>query len=137
MDPENNKLKRRTVRKDKEEYHILCDVCGKTAMVFKMGPFLGKRGFVYSGITHETAFPAENLPKVFELLGKNDIKGLHAFLHKDLDVYEGLDAYCPECDKVYCADHMKMEVVMDEDDPAFYDCTYGTCPKGHRRMIDD
>jgi hypothetical protein len=130
-------LKRRIIRKDKEEFHILCDVCSKTAIVFKMGLFLDKRGFVYTGITHETTLDESQMPRVFEFLTNDDLAGLHKFLNKETNMYEGLDAYCPECDKAYCSDHMRTEVVMDEDDPGFYDCTYGTCPAGHRRMIDD
>jgi hypothetical protein len=130
-------LRRRTVRKDKEEFHILCDVCSKTAIVFKMGLFLDKRGFVYTGITHETTLDESQMPTVFAFLTNDDLAGLHKFLNKETNMYEGLDAYCPECDKVYCRNHMRTEVVMDEDDPGFYDCTYGTCPAGHRRMIDD
>jgi len=48
--------------------------------------------------------------------------------------YEGIDAYCPECDRIYCWNHYKLEEEWDE---GFYDCTYGECPKGHKRMIDD
>lgn len=42
--------------------------------------------------------------------------------------------YCPACDRCYCRDHWAMAMEFDE---GFYDCTYGTCPEGHRRMIDD
>jgi len=130
-------LRRRAERVGPEEFHILCDVCGKTAITLKQGIFLGNVGFVYTGITHETTLPMEEMPKVFDFLGKEAVGDLHNYLHEHLDIWEGLDAYCPECDKIYCREHMKMEVVMDEDDPGFYDCTYGTCPNGHRRMIDD
>ena len=42
---------------------------------------------------------------------------------------------CPECDAVYCKAHWgPIEPEMDE---GFYDATYGTCPKGHRIMLDD
>jgi hypothetical protein len=42
--------------------------------------------------------------------------------------------YCPGCDACYCRDHWHAEMEFDE---GFYDCTWGTCPRGHRRMIDD
>jgi hypothetical protein len=130
-------LRRKTVQNGLEEFQVLCDVCGRTAMRFKMGTFLGKLGFVYTGITHETTLPMEDKPKVFGMLGREALSELHRYLKESTTMWEGLDAYCPECDKAYCEEHMRMEVVMDEDDPNFYDCTYGTCPKGHRRMIDD
>jgi len=138
MGMENGKqLRRQAVRIGKDEYQVLCEVCGRTAFVFKVGDFLGKIGFVFTGITHETTIPMEERPKVFELLERNAIGELHDHLKGHTTIWDGLDAYCPECDKVYCADHWRTEVVMDEEWSDFYDCTYGTCPKGHRRMIDD
>lgn len=45
--------------------------------------------------------------------------------------------YCTACDRVYCYDHWIMEIQFDDDFPGWYDCTYGICPQGHRRLIDD
>ncbi len=45
--------------------------------------------------------------------------------------------YCRKCGKCYCIDHWLCEVRYDDDFDDFYDCTYGTCPEGHRKMIDD
>jgi hypothetical protein len=46
--------------------------------------------------------------------------------------------YCPECDAVYCKDHWRMQMEFEDDPlPGWYDCTWGTCPHGHRRMVDD
>ncbi|HET7229602.1 MAG TPA: hypothetical protein VFJ16_06340 [Longimicrobium sp.] len=42
--------------------------------------------------------------------------------------------YCPECKACYCRDHWRQWMEFDE---GFYDCTYGTCPRGHTRMLDD
>jgi hypothetical protein len=42
--------------------------------------------------------------------------------------------WCPACPASYCHRHWTTEIVMDE---GFYDCTYGTCPSGHRTMLDD
>lgn len=43
--------------------------------------------------------------------------------------------WCPKCLAVYCKDHWHpIDPVMDE---GFYDATYGTCPRGHRVMLDD
>ena len=49
-------------------------------------------------------------------------------------IEEGIDAYCPACDRIYCRDHYLMDVEYDD---GFYDCTRATCPGGHRRMVDD
>ncbi|MBX3016031.1 MAG: hypothetical protein KF832_31205 [Caldilineaceae bacterium] len=45
--------------------------------------------------------------------------------------------YCPTCQQVYCYTHWTLETTADDDFPGWYDCTYGTCPQGHRRLIDD
>ena len=43
--------------------------------------------------------------------------------------------WCPECEAVYCREHWApIEPTTDE---GFYDATYGTCPRGHRVMLDD
>ncbi|HEY9777006.1 MAG TPA: hypothetical protein V6C81_24790 [Planktothrix sp.] len=43
--------------------------------------------------------------------------------------------YCESCSLPYCEHHWGApDVVFDE---GYYDCTYATCPKGHRIMIDD
>lgn len=45
-----------------------------------------------------------------------------------------LPSYCPECKASYCRSHWRTQVVFDE---GFYDCTYGFCPAGHRKKLDD
>ena len=42
--------------------------------------------------------------------------------------------YCPECARVYCVDHWKVIPVYDGD---FFDCSYGYCPEGHKRLVED
>lgn len=54
----------------------------------------------------------------------------------DIDV-EYAPFYCPNCETSYCEREWTEELVWDEDDPGFLDATYGTCPRGHRRMLFD
>ena len=42
--------------------------------------------------------------------------------------------FCLQCQKAYCADHWRMNLVFDD---AYYDCTDGVCPEGHEQMLDD
>jgi hypothetical protein len=42
--------------------------------------------------------------------------------------------YCPDCELNYCAKDWDTHVMLDD---GFYDCTMGTCPNGHRHMVDD
>jgi hypothetical protein len=45
--------------------------------------------------------------------------------------------YCPQCERVYCVKHWSITPVFDDDFPGWYDSSYGICPKGHRRLVDD
>ena len=42
--------------------------------------------------------------------------------------------YCAQCARVYCRNHWKVLPVYDGD---FFDCSYGYCPEGHKRLIED
>ena len=84
-------------------------------------------------ITYETSLNIALANDLFSILQKKDLLGVHNFMKK-YHSYEGVDAYCPECNKIYCWEHYN---AREEFDDGFYDCTYGECPNGHRRMIDD
>jgi len=125
----------RVIKVSKSEYHLPCSICGKISVKFKIGPdWLDKHeSLVYSGITHSRSLSKKLAIPLFEILDNEDISGVHQFMLKHHS-FEGLDAYCPECDKVYCWEHYN---AREEYDDGFYDYTYGECPNGHRRMIDD
>ena len=50
---------------------------------------------------------------------------------------EFVPAWCPTCGASYCQVHWDLEMVVADDHPGWYEATYGTCPEGHRRKIDD
>lgn len=126
----------RVVRVSDEEYTLPCSVCGQPAVLFyKAGPEEKiLEGFICAGITRSFGLGSEHEKKVLEWLAAGDLDSVHKYLANDLDVDGGLDAYCPECDRVYCYFHFNVQREWDE---GFYDCSYGTCPKGHRRLVDD
>lgn len=83
----------------------------------------------------ELAF--EDAPALFGLLAKHDVDGAHHYLYdKYARTYDvmGIDAYCPECQTTYCGLHYNAQEEFDE---GFYDCTYGVCPRGHKRLLND
>ena len=125
----------RVIKKSNHEYQLLCSICGEIAVDFKIGigQFDKEEKLLYRGIIIGTSLNKGLAEEVFEILGNEDLTRVHEFM-KNHHSYEGVDAYCPECDKIYCWNHYKLEEEWDE---GFYDCTYGECPKGHRRMIDD
>jgi hypothetical protein len=73
----------------------------------------------------------ERQPRVRAILETLDVRGLYALND------EWASFYCPSCGRSYCADHWQLDVRYDDDFSGWYDCTYGTCPMGHRRMVDD
>ena len=117
------------------EYHLPCSLCGKISVEYKIGfgRFDDLESLVYSGITHSRSLRKDLANELFKNLKKKNILGVHQFM-QSYHSSEGLDAYCPLCDKIFCWEHYN---VREEYDDGFYDCTYGTCPNGHRRMIDD
>lgn len=119
----------------KTMYQIPCSICGKIAIEFKIGygRFDKEESLVFSGITHSRSFSKKLSSKIFKILKAQNLKAAHEFMIQYYG-YEGLDAYCPECDKIYCREHYNARVEWDD---GFYDCTMGTCPRGHERLIDD
>ncbi len=132
---ETDKHIERVIRVSDSEYHLPCSVCGKISVECKIGygRFDEHESLVYSGITHSKSIRKNLASKLFNLLKKEDLAKVHLFM-KDNLCFEGIDAYCPECDKIYCWEHYNARVEYDD---GFYDCTCGECPAGHRRMIDD
>jgi hypothetical protein len=137
ISPEKTKTKpfEKVLKVSKSEYHLPCSVCGKVSVEYKIGygRFDKHKSLVYSGITHSQSLNKNLADKVFPILKEGDIERTHNYM-KEYMCYEGIDAYCPECDKIYCWEHYNARVEYDD---GFYDCTMGECPDGHRRMIDD
>ncbi|MFX1288056.1 MAG: hypothetical protein ACFFFY_05825 [Promethearchaeota archaeon] len=117
------------------EYYLPCSVCGRKAVEYKIGygRFDELESLVYSGITHSRSLSKALANELFKIFKAEDLLGIHQFMQK-YHSFEGLDAYCPNCNKIYCWEHYN---AREEYDDGFYDCTMGECPAGHRRMIDD
>ena len=48
--------------------------------------------------------------------------------------WEWTPFWCPDCEWSYCDHHWRLDQRFEGP---FYDCTYGTCPEGHRVVLDD
>ncbi len=129
------KTPKRVIKKSDKSYRLPCFICGKIAVEFEIGiaMFDDKETLIYNGITHQSSLSKQLSELLFNILNREALSDLHEFMKKH-HAYEGLDAYCPECDRIYCWEHYN---AREEFDDGFYDCTYGTCPNGHKRMIDD
>ena len=126
----------KVIKVDNEHFELLCAVCGKTAVKFIIDfPIVGdSKDLIYSGITHSKAIGLKHKNKIFQLLTDKKISELHNYLIKYCSFEDGIDAYCPQCDKIYCREHYNVKIVWDN---GFYDYAIGKCPEGHERIIDD
>jgi hypothetical protein len=108
-----------------------CSVCGRTAVTFEAGidSLSGRRALILGGLVRRETVWLYKAGEIFEDLAQGRIGAIHVRLGG-----EGLDAYCPACDRAYCGDHYLM---LPEYDEGFYDCTRGICPEGHKRLVDD
>jgi len=120
---------------DGAEYHLPCAICSEIAFVFRLEipHHASDERLVYKGLTHTSDFERQYASRIFKMLRRHDIAGVHRRM-KFLGAEEGIDAYCPECNKVYCHGHYWLKEIWEE---GFYDCTIGACPEGHKRIVDD
>lgn len=131
---QTNPPRSRVIKIHENEYRLPCVVCGEIAVIFKLGEVLGESDVIYQGITHRTSLDFSMKDALVRCLKDNNIAGIHRLVQKKKSMEDGLDAYCPKCDKIYCKKHYHVTVEWDD---GYYDCSYGTCPEGHRRIIDD
>jgi len=133
-EPQPNPPQSRVLKIDEKEYHLPCMVCGEIAVVFSFGESLGESEVIYKGITHQTSLGRSMNKALIRCLNDQNIAGIHSLVKEKRTMEDGLDAYCPACDKIYCKRHYQ---VTAEWDAGYYDCSYGICPEGHKRIIDD
>ena len=126
----------KVAKKDATTYALPCAKCGNNGIVFLLrpSPKTKKLTLYYSGVLVDTTFTQESAKKIFAWLDDKNLADVHEYLKKGIQTEEGMDGYCPKCDKVYCEDHYDLREVFDQ---GFYDCTYGTCPQDHERIIHD
>ncbi|GAB4315166.1 MAG: hypothetical protein Kow0069_16880 [Promethearchaeota archaeon] len=119
-----------------ERYAILCAACGQKAAEVTVEPFPFEHDpptLVYRGLTFRRALGDDNREAAFAALERGDLEALHELVTRDV-VAEGLDCYCPDCGAAYCREHYDL---LERWDDGFYDCTWGRCPNGHERIVDD
>ena len=116
---------------------FFCDECGGLAATVRLLAPTGEPAEVGSdrwklevnGPVPTTHWVLRDLDALHEALRQGSVTGLAA-----IDP-EYANFRCPECSLIYCKRHW--EPITPEMDEGFYDATYGTCPKGHRIMLDD
>lgn len=107
-----------------------CDLCDQPAATIALAP---------DGLIVVEAL----IGRVTQRIGPADLARVRVILaHRDAPVLYAMNTewasfYCPTCDRSYCRAHWHFDVRYDDDFPGWYDCTYGTCPAGHTRLVDD
>ena len=120
----------RIIQNSDIEYHLPCSVCGEIAVIFSFGAL----DVNIKGITCSATFEGNLKKKIMSCLKKENFAQIHALVRQKKTMEDGLDAYCPDCDKIYCRKHYNVREIYDE---GYYDYSEGTCPNGHNRIIDD
>ncbi len=118
-----------------DEYHLTCAICGEIAFIFRteIPHHCDEQRLIFKGITHTSDITLKYSRAIFKLLKKNNIRKAHELLQQ-FGIEDGIDAFCPECNQIFCHGHFHLKELWEE---GFYDCTVGTCPNGHRRVVDD
>jgi hypothetical protein len=127
------------VRTEEGRRTLLCAGCGATAAIFESGmSYVGLMYFAGLDVNPQR-LPAEAEKELFALIDRQDIAAVDEALPRhapmNTTLRQGIDAYCPTCDALYCKDHSRCREERDSDN--YYDGTTAVCPKGHQRVIDD
>jgi hypothetical protein len=108
-----------------EELAIACDACGARAATLELfDGFFAIKDFVSS----EMRVEPERMEPLRAAMAARDAAGVHAIS------WELAPCFCRACRASYCAACWHGVLVFDD---GFYDCTRGTCPRGHVQTIDD
>jgi len=91
-------------------------------------------------INHDRLVVSEFIGVVYAVVQSSSAEVVKAL--KDVDPFrlyeidhEWAPFYCAHCRHSYCANHWRGLPSFEEG--GWYDCTYGYCPSGHKRIIDD
>lgn len=111
-----------------------CSLCGEQAGGIEFWyADSGNAEVIIRGLVGEAHVPltADSARELASMVGEG-VEALYAYDQ------EWASFYCPPCDRIYCQKHWQLEIEIENDPlPSWYDCTHGTCPKGHRRIVDD
>ncbi|MBV9384722.1 MAG: hypothetical protein JOY82_22805 [Streptosporangiaceae bacterium] len=123
-----------------------CGACGEMAAVVRavgagepvdMGPPLGRQSHDRDGIVVDyfggTAWKLADPATYAAVCAVLSTRAPDPAELRRID-WELAPFYCPDCGLCYCRADWHTYVLFDE---GFYDCTMGTCPAGHRHMVDD
>lgn len=124
-----------------ESFTMPCALCGaEDCASFCVVDFESRHPFYVLSEGPGTGSLVVNHGETLVKLGSEQLRIVRAAIAKQdpkpiLELIDTVDTYCHRCLLAFCSEHWTdFEPVFDD---GFYDCTYATCPKGHRIMIDD
>lgn len=109
---------------------LACAVCGRDAVTFSAIE-LGMRCSTLSPINAGPECRGELALRLAALLDAGDARAVVELLTGPDG--PGCDAYCPECDRVYCKDHYAVETIWSG---SWHEATNATCPISHPREFE-
>jgi len=119
-----------TVRTVADSYTLHCAACGIDAVTYEW-----KDG--------EISYPTLSPVNTYGHVGDDSAERLRKLLEQgnvreaaeliDSKAGPGCAYYCPDCDRVYCKDHLAVET---EWSGSWHTATYATCPLGHRKEFE-
>lgn len=124
-----------------ESFSLPCNLCGHDDCIsFCVVDSNSNHPFYALSQDSETGSLVINHGETILKLSAERLQSAHAaILNRDikplLELLESGYPFCSKCSLAFCAEHWtNVQPVFDD---GFYDCTYATCPNGHRIMIDD
>ena len=123
-------------RTSDEAYAIPCAACGGDAItltVQRVSPAVQEQ-LVVTSLSPVTVFRSFAGPRMTDLIAVLNGGDVAAVVRHLRDTQPGgCDAYCPDCDRVYCKTHYAIEAQWSG---SWHEATYATCPLGHEHTID-
>lgn len=117
-------------------YALPCALCDADAVTLTIQRVVsvGPEQMVVTSLSPVTVFRALAGPRMADLVAILDGGGVAAVVqHLRGTQPGGCDAWCAECDRIYCKTHYAVEAQWNG---SWHEATFATCPLGHEHTID-
>src|SRR4051812_2978014 len=117
-----------------EEAVFYCRECGEVAATVSLGTTPRELVTFFMGRVRQW-LTEEQIEAVGQVLATRNPDAIYQLLY-EIDP-ERVAFHCSECNANYCIKHWNAQMQFDDDPEwrGWYDCTYGTCPQGHRHLL--
>jgi hypothetical protein len=123
-------------KKSATSYALPCAACGADAVTMTLTKITttSAEQMVVSSLSPVTVFRPMTGPRMADLIAQLNA-GVVEWVIKHLRETQagGCDAWCEQCDRLYCKAHYAVEAQWSG---SWHEATYATCPLGHEHEID-